>query len=346
MGHLRSPSGFYSVDHPSDWRVKREAKMPSTSFLTTKAAPWRARLISASRQQALRSRLISEASALTSRPHRWPRSPARAGRVSNKTYLDEYPNPASRAGGRYRHKRWWNGDHHLERGVAEDRREGVRLWADLQFFEAFEAQALIDPAKGSSDRTGGVATTSACRNGLHDNSRYDRCRQEGNEEPDGSLSRNSTRDAAHDADHTPLRGARLRRLSRRQHLRRGAQLPWRGGGRGRRMRGAESGRPDHLDAPRPRPLHRQGRRSRPHDGPRSYGRETGYCKGKGGSMHIADFEKGMLGANGIVARGISIIVGRARPALATELLRQRFITAVYRFLLEDGARRMPAFLRG
>ena len=40
----------------------------------------------------------------------------------------------------------------------------------------------------------------------------------------------------------------------------------RGGGRSRRMRGAESGRPDHLDAPRPRPLHRQGRRSRPHDG--------------------------------------------------------------------------------
>ncbi|MBT5666795.1 MAG: hypothetical protein HOJ06_15755, partial [Rhodospirillaceae bacterium] len=32
-----------------------------------------------------------------------------------------------------------------------------------------------------------------------------------------------------------------------------------------------------------------------------YGRETGYCKGKGGSMHIADFKIGMLGANGIVA---------------------------------------------
>src|SRR6202051_3716149 len=33
-----------------------------------------------------------------------------------------------------------------------------------------------------------------------------------------------------------------------------------------------------------------------------YGRQTGYCKGKGGSMHIADFSIGMLGANGIVAR--------------------------------------------
>jgi len=40
-----------------------------------------------------------------------------------------------------------------------------------------------------------------------------------------------------------------------------------------------------------------------------YGRETGYCKGKGGSMHIADFSIGMLGANGIVAGGISIVTG-------------------------------------
>lgn len=40
-----------------------------------------------------------------------------------------------------------------------------------------------------------------------------------------------------------------------------------------------------------------------------YGRTTGYCKGKGGSMHIADFDIGMLGANGIVAGGISIVTG-------------------------------------
>src|SRR5512138_2243102 len=31
-----------------------------------------------------------------------------------------------------------------------------------------------------------------------------------------------------------------------------------------------------------------------------FGKATGYCKGKGGSMHIADLEIGMLGANGIV----------------------------------------------
>lgn len=39
------------------------------------------------------------------------------------------------------------------------------------------------------------------------------------------------------------------------------------------------------------------------------GKSTGYCKGKGGSMHIADFEGGNLGANGIVGAGIPIAVG-------------------------------------
>ncbi|MGA8494812.1 MAG: thiamine pyrophosphate-dependent dehydrogenase E1 component subunit alpha [Xanthobacteraceae bacterium] len=45
-----------------------------------------------------------------------------------------------------------------------------------------------------------------------------------------------------------------------------------------------------------------------------YGRQGGYCKGKGGSMHIADFAIGMLGANGIVAGGISIITGAGLAA--------------------------------
>ena len=45
-----------------------------------------------------------------------------------------------------------------------------------------------------------------------------------------------------------------------------------------------------------------------------YGRATGYCKGKGGSMHIADFSIGMLGANGIVAGGISIVTGAGLAA--------------------------------
>jgi len=45
-----------------------------------------------------------------------------------------------------------------------------------------------------------------------------------------------------------------------------------------------------------------------------YGRRTGYCKGKGGSMHIADLDLGILGANGIVGGGINIAVGAAFSA--------------------------------
>jgi TPP-dependent pyruvate/acetoin dehydrogenase alpha subunit len=40
-----------------------------------------------------------------------------------------------------------------------------------------------------------------------------------------------------------------------------------------------------------------------------YGRATGACKGKGGSMHIADVDKGMLGANGIVGAGGPLACG-------------------------------------
>ncbi|RIK98000.1 MAG: acetoin dehydrogenase [Burkholderiales bacterium] len=43
-----------------------------------------------------------------------------------------------------------------------------------------------------------------------------------------------------------------------------------------------------------------------------FGRATGFCRGKGGSMHIADFSVGMLGANGVVAAGIPIAVGAAQ----------------------------------
>ena len=45
-----------------------------------------------------------------------------------------------------------------------------------------------------------------------------------------------------------------------------------------------------------------------------FGRKTGYCKGKGGSMHIADFSVGMLGANGIVGAGLPIACGAATAA--------------------------------
>lgn len=40
-----------------------------------------------------------------------------------------------------------------------------------------------------------------------------------------------------------------------------------------------------------------------------FGKKTGLCRGKGGSMHIADIDRGMLGANGIVGGGFSLAVG-------------------------------------
>jgi pyruvate dehydrogenase E1 component alpha subunit len=45
-----------------------------------------------------------------------------------------------------------------------------------------------------------------------------------------------------------------------------------------------------------------------------FGKATGYCKGKGGSMHIADFEIGMLGACGIVGGGLPVAVGAGLSA--------------------------------
>ncbi|KFE50008.1 thiamine pyrophosphate-dependent dehydrogenase E1 component subunit alpha [Pseudomonas syringae] len=45
-----------------------------------------------------------------------------------------------------------------------------------------------------------------------------------------------------------------------------------------------------------------------------YGKKTGVCGGKGGSMHIADLEKGMLGANGIVGAGAPLAAGAALAA--------------------------------
>jgi len=43
-----------------------------------------------------------------------------------------------------------------------------------------------------------------------------------------------------------------------------------------------------------------------------YGRAGGVCGGKGGSMHVADFSHGILGANGVVADGVTIAVGAAQ----------------------------------
>ena len=46
----------------------------------------------------------------------------------------------------------------------------------------------------------------------------------------------------------------------------------------------------------------------------NFGRATGVCKGKGGSMHISDIDKGMLGANGIVAAGLPLAAGAGLSA--------------------------------
>jgi pyruvate dehydrogenase E1 component alpha subunit len=46
-----------------------------------------------------------------------------------------------------------------------------------------------------------------------------------------------------------------------------------------------------------------------------FARATGVCKGKGGSMHIADFSVGMLGANGVVAGGFGLVAGAALSAV-------------------------------
>jgi pyruvate dehydrogenase E1 component alpha subunit len=45
-----------------------------------------------------------------------------------------------------------------------------------------------------------------------------------------------------------------------------------------------------------------------------YGRENGICRGMGGSMHVADFSKGIVGANGIVGGGLAITAGAALAA--------------------------------
>ena len=62
-----------------------------------------------------------------------------------------------------------------------------------------------------------------------------------------------------------------------------------------------------------------------------FGRVDGYCKGKGGSMHIADFAIGMLGANGIVGAGLPIACG---AALAAQLEAAGSVTACF---FGDGA---------
>jgi acetoin:2,6-dichlorophenolindophenol oxidoreductase subunit alpha len=71
-----------------------------------------------------------------------------------------------------------------------------------------------------------------------------------------------------------------------------------------------------------------------------FGRASGYNGGKGGSMHIADFSVGMLGANGVVAAGIPIAVGAAHA------LKVRGEASVVACFFGDGAINRGPFLEG
>jgi pyruvate dehydrogenase E1 component alpha subunit len=67
------------------------------------------------------------------------------------------------------------------------------------------------------------------------------------------------------------------------------------------------------------------------------GREKGYCHGKGGSMHIADIDLGILGANGIVAAGMPIAGG---AALSIKMRRTDQVVACF---FGDGGSNQGAF---
>lgn len=68
-----------------------------------------------------------------------------------------------------------------------------------------------------------------------------------------------------------------------------------------------------------------------------FGKKTGFCKGKGGSMHIADFSVGMLGANGVVGGGYNLAVG---AALAIKQQKRDDVSVVF---FGDGASNRGTF---
>lgn len=68
-----------------------------------------------------------------------------------------------------------------------------------------------------------------------------------------------------------------------------------------------------------------------------FGRTTGYCKGKGGSMHIADVDGGNLGANGIVGGSIPLAVG---SALTAQMKKLDYVTVCF---FGDGATNEGSF---
>jgi acetoin:2,6-dichlorophenolindophenol oxidoreductase subunit alpha len=77
-----------------------------------------------------------------------------------------------------------------------------------------------------------------------------------------------------------------------------------------------------------------------------FGRAGGACEGKGGSMHIADFSVGMLGANGVVGAGILIAVGAAHGLSLEAGAAQRDDDRVVVCFFGDGAVNRGPFLEG
>jgi pyruvate dehydrogenase E1 component alpha subunit len=69
-----------------------------------------------------------------------------------------------------------------------------------------------------------------------------------------------------------------------------------------------------------------------------YGRENGICKGMGGSMHVADFSLGIVGANGIVGGGLAITAG---AALAAKLDKKGQVAVCF---FGDGAANQGVFM--
>jgi pyruvate dehydrogenase E1 component alpha subunit len=70
------------------------------------------------------------------------------------------------------------------------------------------------------------------------------------------------------------------------------------------------------------------------------GKNEGYCRGLGGSMHIADITKGNLGANGIVGSGVPIGVG---AALGAKIRKEKRIAAIF---VSDGGTNIGSFSEG
>ena len=70
------------------------------------------------------------------------------------------------------------------------------------------------------------------------------------------------------------------------------------------------------------------------------GKKNGFCSGLGGSMHIADFTKGNLGANGIVGSGVPIAVG---AALGARIRKEKRVAVVF---VSDGGTNIGSFSEG